>query len=144
MKKIINGKIYDTSTAREIGVWANSWDLQDLSHVEEHLYRKKTGEFFLCGQGGAASKYAQSTGQNSWVSGCQILPLTWDAAREWAEEHMDTAGYEAIFGPVAEDDSRTVVTISLSVGTLERAKRAAAQQGQSLSGYIETLLDGRA
>lgn len=139
MKKIINGKVYDTDTAHRIFAWDNGV-YGDFDSIEETLYRKRTGEFFILGVGGARTKYATASDDNHWSGGSKIIPITWEAAREWAEERMDADGYEAIFGPVVEDDSRTVVTMSLSVGTLEKAKRAAAQAGMSLSAYVESLI----
>ena len=53
---------------------------------------------------------------------------------------MSAEEYESAFGAVVEDNSRTVVTMSLSVSAVERAKRAAAQAGLSLSAYIESLI----
>lgn len=140
MKKIINGKVYDTDTAKKMASWSDGLSFRDFTHVEEILYQKRTGEFFIHGAGGPASRYAVPTGQNSWSGGEKIIPLTWNSAREWAEEHLDADDYEEIFGEVSEDESRTVVTLSLSVGALEKAKRSAAQAGISLSGYIESLI----
>ena len=139
MKKIINGKLYNTDTAERMGTWDNGI-YGDLDSVEETLYRKRTGEFFLCGEGGARSRYAISTGNNFWSGGSEIIPLTWEAAREWAEKHLNADNYEQIFGEVSEDDSRTVITLSLSTGAIEKAKRAAAQASMSLSSYIESLI----
>lgn len=140
MKKIINGKVYDTETAKEVGKWENYGSWRDFSHMEEILYQKRTGEFFLFGAGGPQTKYAESAGQNSWTGGSKIIPLSWDSARAWAEENLDAGDYESIFGEVAEDESRTTVTLSLSAGAVETAKRAAAQAGVSLSAYIESLI----
>lgn len=140
MKKIINGKLYNTETAREIASWSDGMSFRDFSHVEEVLYQKRTGEFFLFGEGGPMSKYAESAGQNQWTGGSKIIPLDWESARKWAEEHLDSDDYQEIFGQIAEDDGRTVVTLSLSVGAVERAKRSAAQAGVSLSAYIESLI----
>ena len=139
MKKIINGKVYDTERAQAVCNWDNGV-YGDFDRLEETLYHKRTGEFFLFGEGGARTKYATSTGDNNWAGGSRVIPLTWDAAREWAEEHMTGEEYEAVFGAVVEDDSKTVVTLSLSVGAVERAKRSAAQAGISLSAYIEALI----
>lgn len=140
MKKIINGKVYDTDTAKELAEWSNGLGPGDFSHVVEWLYQKRTGEFFLYGVGGPASRYAVSAGQNAWSGGAKIIPLTWEAAREWAEEHLDAEEYEEIFGPVSEDDSRVTVTLSLSASAVETAKRAASQAGTNLSAYIESLI----
>lgn len=140
MKKIINGKLYNTDTAKELGSWENTPDVRDFSHFEETLYQKRTGEFFIYGEGGPGSRYSVSAGQNCWAGGSKIIPITWENAREWAEEHLDADDYESIFGPVAEDDSRVTVTLSLSAGALERAKRSASQAGTSLSAFIESLI----
>lgn len=140
MKKIINGKMYNTETAKELGSWANSGGWRDFSHMEETLYQKRTGEFFLYGEGGPMTKYAVSSGQNTWSGGSKIIPLTWDSAKEWAEKHLDADEYEAIFGEISEDESRAVITLSLSAGTVEKAKRLAAQSGVSLSAYIESRI----
>lgn len=50
MKKIINGKKYDTESAQEI-CSRSSGHYGDFHRVAETLYRKKTGEFFLYGEG---------------------------------------------------------------------------------------------
>ena len=139
MKKIIKGKVYDTTTAAEIGSW-ESGRPGDFNRFEETLYQKRTGEFFLHGEGGPQTKYAESVGNGDWCEGEQIIPLSWDAAREWAESHLTADAYEKAFGEVAEDESRTTVTLSLSAGAVETAKRAAAQYGVSLSAYIESLI----
>lgn len=65
MKRYINGKVYDTSTAQEIGSYANAGNWRDFSHYEETLYRKRTGEYFLHGEGGPMTAYRESMGQNT-------------------------------------------------------------------------------
>ena len=140
MKKIINGRSYDTETAREVASWGNAGGRNDFAHLEETLYQKKNGEFFLFGEGGPMTKYAVSTGQNTWSGGSKIIPLSYDSAREWAEEKLSADEYESIFGEIAEDDSRVTVTLSLSASAVEAAKRAAAQAGMSLSAYVESKL----
>lgn len=140
MKKIINGKVYDTTTAERVGGWSNNCSTGDFNYCSEELYQKRTGEFFLFGEGGPRSKYAVSCGNNDWGYGKRIIPLTYEAAQKWAEEHLSAEGYEAIFGEVVEDGSRIVVTLSLSASTVARAKKAAAQKGLGLSAYIEGLI----
>lgn len=140
MKKIINGKAYDTATAKEVASWSDGTSFRDFHHIEEKLYQKRTGEFFLFGEGGPMTKYAESAGQNQWTGGSKIIPLDWESARKWAEQNLTAEEYEAVFGEVAEDDSRTVVTLSLSVWAVEKAKRVASQAGVSLSAYIESLI----
>ena len=139
MKKIINGKKYDTETAQAMG----SYDINattSFEYVEETLYRKRTGEFFLLGEGGPMSKYAVSTGGGNWAGGTAIIPLSWESARAWAEEHLDAATYEAIFGEVAEDDSKTVMSVRISAAALEKAKREASKSGSTLSALVEAAI----
>lgn len=138
MKKIINGKKYDTATAEKLGFFDNN-EL-GFSSVVESLYRKRTGEFFLLGEGGPMSKYAVSTGGGNWAGGTAIIPLSWEAARAWAEEHLDAAAYEAIFGEVAEDDSKTVMSVRISAAALEKAKRGASKSGSTLSALVEAAI----
>ena len=102
MKKIINGKKYDTETAKLVGSWSNNRSYRDFNYCEEHLYKKRTGEFFLYGKGGPMSKYSVSCGQNSWSGGNKIIPMTDDKAKAWAKMHLDADEYEDIFGEVEE------------------------------------------
>ena len=67
MKKIINGKVYDTETAQVLGSWSNMSD-RSFERIDETLYRKRTGEFFLHGEGGPMSRYAVQIGQNPFVA----------------------------------------------------------------------------
>lgn len=142
MKKIINGKLYDTETAKELGSWSNMADYGNFSQFTETLFRKKTGELFLYGEGGPMTKYAVAEGSNSWRGGSRIMPLSFPEAREWAEAHLDGDEYEAIFGAVAEAESRVQVCYSLSAAAVETIKRRAAELGISASAYIETLVSG--
>ena len=140
MKKIINNKAYDTNTAKELGSWSNMADYGNFSQFSETLYRKKTGEFFLYGEGGPMTKYAVAEGSNSWRGGSRIMPLSFQEARAWAEEHLGGEEYEAIFGEVVEDDSRVQVCYSLSAQAAETVKRRAAELGISASAYVESLI----
>ena len=138
MKKIINNKVYDTETAKKLGSW---WNGQDgFGEIAEGLYRKKTGEFFLHGRGGANTQYAEPAGTNWWSGGSRIMPMTFSEARAWAEEHLDGDEYEQIFGDVPEDESRVQVCYSLSAAAVETIKRRAAEAGISASAYIESLV----
>lgn len=101
MKKIINGKLYNTDTAELIGELNNGRSYTDLGYCEDALYRKKTGEFFLHGKGGAMTRYAE------WVGDCRtggeiIIPLTIIQAMKWTEKNLTAHKYEEIFGKVEE------------------------------------------
>ncbi len=142
MKKIINNKLYNTETAKEVAYWSNMTDRRDFSCVEETLYRKKTGEFFLLGEGGPMTSYAVAAGTNSWTGGSRIMPMTYDEAKEWAEKRLAAEEFETIFGEVSEgeDTGKKVVSIHVTVSKWEQAKRKAAQNGMSISEYVESRL----
>lgn len=142
MKKIINNKLYSTETAKKLGEWDNGGGWRDFHHIEEALYRKKTGEFFLFGEGGAASKYAKAEGQNSWTGSSRIMPMTFEEARNWAEEHLSADEYEAIFGEVVEDDSKVLISAYIRKDVAEKLKRLAGEAGISQSEMIQRLIEG--
>lgn len=102
MKKIINGKKYDTETAKKVGFACSYVGRGDFSWWKEELYQKKTGEFFLYGVGGPASRYSQCCGLNEWTGGERIYPMTFGEVMKWAEKNLDADEYEKIFGEVKE------------------------------------------
>lgn len=101
MKRIIDGRKYDTDTAEYMGGNMYSYP-GDFHYWCEGLYRKKNGEFFLHGEGGPMSRYSEALGNNCWGDGEDIIPLTEEEAREWAEKNLSADTYEEIFGEVEE------------------------------------------
>lgn len=140
MKKIIDGRRYDTDTARALASTDYS-SVTDYNYWEETLYRKNTGEFFLYGKGGPASKYAESVGQNQWTGGSKIIPLTLEAAQKWAEQYLDADEYDRIFARAEESTERKTVTFSLPEAAIEKIARLAADTGISKSEVIVRLLN---
>ncbi len=101
MKKVIHGKLYDTETAQLIGGQGNGLGWNNFRNIDEDLYLKKTGEFFLAGEGGALTKYAEDTGHGK-CAGEAIFPLTEEEAREWVEQYLDADKYIELFGEPEE------------------------------------------
>ena len=100
MKKVIEGKRYDTETATKVGSDSYS-NYGDLGYWSEELYRTQKGNWFLAGEGGALSKYARSVGQNEVGGGSAIIPLTRGKALSWLEAHTsDSESYEKYFTDV--------------------------------------------
>ena len=130
MKKIVSGRKYDTDTAIEVGSFSDRMP-NDMDYVCETLYRKRGGEYFLHGEGGARSRYSTDLGDNRWGFGEAIVPLSYDAAREWAEEHLGADAYEAEFGEVPEDaDGGAVLSVRVSAAAKARLDRLAARTGR--------------
>lgn len=102
MKKIINNRRYDTATAQEIATYDDGKGVRDFSHVEEALYQKRTGEFFLYGIGGPASWCAHACPTGGYDGGEKIKPLSEEEARQWCEDRLDADEYEAIWGEPEE------------------------------------------
>ena len=102
MKQIINGKKYDTNTAELLLTTDNGLSHSDFNWSEEELYKKRTGEFFIRGTGGAATAYGRSCGQTARCGGSRIIPLSLEKAKEFGEKNMDADTYESVFGPVEE------------------------------------------
>lgn len=101
MKRIINGKKYDTETATKVASWSTSgYSRSDFRFAQEELYRKRTGEFFLHGEGHAMTQWAKSFGSaRGW--GEDIVPYTEEQAKLWVEEKANQE-YETLFGEVEE------------------------------------------
>jgi len=86
MRKIVDGKIYDTEAAERIAERRTGYGRGDFNWCEESIYRTKKGNWFLAGQGGAMTRYAQSSGEYKTTS-LDIIPLSDEEAVEWLQEH---------------------------------------------------------
>lgn len=101
MRRIINGKMYNTATATLVGEH-QYLEPHDWFYENEELYLKKTGEWFLFGEGGSKSKYAERCGSNNWCGGEVIKPLTAQQAKKWLEDNKCTNEYIQYFGQPEE------------------------------------------
>ncbi len=110
MKKIINHVRYNTDTAKKLGSWQIDTE-SDLDRCEEALYRTKSGKFFIHGTGGPRTRYASPRGDGGWCSGEAIVPISEDAARQWAEKKLPADEYEMVFGEVSEDVNDIQATV---------------------------------
>lgn len=102
MKKIINGKMYNTETAKAIGWYENGYYPNDFRYFKEVLYQKQNGEYFLYGVGNAASKYQAPCGSNNWSGSEVIKPFTKEEAMAWAEKNLIAEQYIEAFGEPEE------------------------------------------
>lgn len=140
MKKIINGKVYDTDTARELGTWTNTWDHRSWTYVHESLFQKRTGEYFLFGEGGPQTKYAEAVGDNQWSGGGKIIPLSLDKAREWAEEHLSADEYEEAFGLPDEDAEDVALYVKIPAALMAKLKTRAIDEKTSVTEIVTEIL----
>jgi len=116
MRRIIEGKVYDTATADWLANmdslmgksedWLANMDSlvgkSDFRYWREDLYRTKKGAYFLVGKGKTMSHWAEHTGNgNEGGPGEGIRVLTEKEAREWVEKYANSQ-YERIFGAAEE------------------------------------------
>lgn len=139
MKKVIQGVLCDTSTAKHLGS-ASYLSSRDFTHWNEALYRTKSGRYFLYGEGGPASRYAVTIGQNEWSGGEKIQLLSRETAMEWAEEHLDGDEYIAAFGDPEETEK--AMSVILPLKTRERLEVLKRETGMTFSEIIARAIDG--
>ena len=138
MKKIIKGKVYDTEKAKYVGSAAGG---DGFHALKEDLYQKRTGEFFLYGMGGPATKYAHYVdGNNAWSGGDKIIPLPYDKAREWVEEHLTADEYEEIFGLPDEGEEVAALNIQIDAALMARLRARAADERLSITACVKEIL----
>ena len=140
MKRIISGKKYDTETAEEVAESTHG-SKSSYAYYEETLFRKRTGEYFLYGYGHGDSRYAKQV-CGDFGPGSEIIPLTYEQARSWAERELSVDEYESIFGEVSEDGCEQDIVISLRVSqaTRERLRRMASEAGKSQGDIVDELV----
>ena len=143
MKKTINGKRYDTDTARLIGGDVSDYGRNDFRWWDEYLYRKKTWEFFLAGKGGPMTRWARFTA-NGACAGDGVAPLSIDEAREWAEEHLDADTVEEVFNLPSEEEEgapKVIQSYSIAPKTINGLRYLAQNLGISRSEIIDQLVE---
>jgi hypothetical protein len=145
MRKVINGRTYNTDTSKIIGEWSNEYGVRDFKACEETLYKNTKGAYFLYGEGGPMSKYAKSAGQNSWTGGSNITPMTAEEAQAWAEEHLDAKEYEAEFGvqeEAAPSDLTTRERVNMTIDTeiMARLRKYSADTGIPMSRLLDKAI----
>lgn len=105
MKRIINGKMYNTETATHIGFWDNELYVTDFNYQGCDLYRKKTGEYFLLSNRGGLPPCLDFTYFEELRSGGKfdvMFILTEAQAKKFVETYLSPEKYEEVFGVVDE------------------------------------------
>ena len=139
MKQVIKGKRYDTETAKyitETGSLDQGIGPSDFRYWSETLYLKRTGEFFLFGEGGPMSRYSEPYENNGSQSGYKIVPLTIDEAQEWSEKVMDADEYEKLFGPVEAGTDKHLKPLLVTEESYHEIEQLAKEKGVSVPQLI--------
>lgn len=159
MKKIINGRRYDTSTATLIDYYMINnigFDKVDKGNVEsfkkfisekklldqrlENLYRKKTGEFFLYNLNGPMSKLAgrKLYGKRNYEN---IIPLSIDEVKEWMEECSDAETYESVFE--IEEEGNMAFSLLIPENLYNKLKNESEKTGESMKDIVVGALESK-
>lgn len=103
MKKIINGVRYDTDKAELVGEYESNYRRRDFKWFKASLYvSPKARRFFLAGEGGAMTRFAQRV-DNGSTGGEDLIPMELAEAREWAEQHLSVETVEQFFADHIQD-----------------------------------------
>lgn len=100
MKRVIEGKSYNTDTAEHICDLECSDYPNDFRYHDTALYRTKKGAYFLSGEGGPMSMWSRAAMGGGSTSGKGIQLIDYAEARETAEragldeEEMTAAGFK--------------------------------------------------
>ncbi len=106
MRAIINGTRYDTEKAQLIGHTSqgNYPGDGDFRSWRAGLYKTpRSGRYFLSGEGGAMTSFAQHFTDGSRCGGEGIIVLSEADAFEWAQAELEIATVEQHFGHLIED-----------------------------------------
>lgn len=87
MKKIIEGKLYNTETAELIGWFSTGgYSLSDGHYISQDIYRSKGGQYFLYIVGGGLTEYAIRS--NGTLSGSEDIKLIDEKEiADWLEKY---------------------------------------------------------
>lgn len=101
---VIDGKVYDTETATEIGkIGSITDDIGNFKFWAATLYVTRKGRFFMEGEGGPQSPFAESLGGRAYASGSGLRALEPQEALAMASYTLSTGTIERHFGDLIEE-----------------------------------------
>lgn len=140
MKTVIDNKLYDSEKARLIGETARNTS-SDTLYLYEQLYKKRTGEYFVYGEGGPDTPYGIEEDDGTMSPGEGITPLTYDEARKWAEASLDGKDYSREFGTIdLSDGAMTTMAVRVSMVGKEALDRRCSRTGKTRSEIVDEFL----
>lgn len=86
MKKVIDGKVFNTETSESIASASYS-SCGDFHYWFEELFLSRNGQFFLYGKGGPLSRYSVDSGNNTISGSINIILLTREEALQWCQDN---------------------------------------------------------
>ena len=120
MKRVINGRRYDTDKATLVSEHI-SGEPMEVGYRRESLYRKKGGEHFLVVQGAYTFN---------------IVPLKYQEAQAWALANMGGAAYTEEF----ESQGLTTINVTMTLDCKRKLDRIANDNHVPRYTVIDTLI----
>ena len=103
MKKVINGKVYNTETAELIFSWDNGRYGNDFRSRSKDLYRTKKGNWFIHHEGGPMTDMGVSCGSNSTCGSQNIEAITEQEAINFLQGKNAVEELEKLFPEYLEE-----------------------------------------
>jgi hypothetical protein len=99
MKRIIDGKRYDTETAEQVTTIGSlpGTSRTDFRYWEATLYRTPKGRWFAVGNGGGMTMFAESVGGGGSRGGSGLIPISKTEARKHLEDDGNIDALEQWF-----------------------------------------------
>jgi len=139
MEQKIDSILYDTESAKPLGNWQRGYS-SERGYISETLYVTEDGHYFLYGEGGPRSRYAQRVGPNTWGYGERILPFSTEEANAWAENHLTEAAFYTALKEVTYHGCMTPMMIRLQCVTADKLKKLAEEQGRKAADIAEEMI----
>ena len=86
MKRIIDGKRFDTETADWVAEFRGGAGRTDFRYWKASLYRTPRGRWFLSGEGGGMSMFAEHVPGGGSRGGSGLIPIPATEARRYLED----------------------------------------------------------
>lgn len=141
MRRIVDGKAYDTETAELLAEFRYGYPGED-DHYQESLYRTAGNGFFLACNGAEDSPYALLLREDIARPGADIVPLTDAEVLRWLEDYEYTEVIERVFGTLPEaGDGMVMVWSRVSKDVQQQLADAAERAGQSPEAWIARAIE---
>lgn len=149
LKKIIDGKTYNTKTASNLACYAYDNSPNQYEWQWEYLYQTRGGAFFLVAEG--MTEYtpygAVLPGTNDYVRGHVLLPLDANQLKAWLEMRDLVEEYEEIYGEQDEEaDVNSAINASYSLTlrlplVLAQKVKSLCSGGESIQSFIQKAVE---
>ena len=137
VKRIIDGKTYNTETATQLASWstANDPDKQGIGYEAGGiLFQTRHGAHFIVNH---------NDGLEPWEDGYEkLIPLDPEQAQRWTEQYCSAEEVEALFGEMPEaGDAEAKLTLRMPEVLRRRLVALAERRKQSLNAWIVRCLE---